>query len=727
MAVLDDRFRISPERVEAQTEVIKYNELFLVTLPDGSIPSGYPGGLGLYFRDTRFLSTLEFLVEEREPNLLSSGVRYSYFSQCDLANPELKVSSGTVVPLQSLHFRFLRLINDAFYQRFRVRNYNLFPVTINLTFRLGADFRDIFEIRGVKRPRRGEPVPVTWQREGAVFRYLGLDGLLRSTVIRWDPFPNELTLEGNDLVVQYSLTVPPKERAYLYWKIGVEVGNRTQAFVPVTIQGSDLKMSFIYAANEQKKRYNAWHEVCTRFESRLPRFDRMLEQALSDLWVLRAVYPEGPVIEAGVPWYATAFGRDALITAWQTLMVNPGICRETLRFLAAHQGRRVDSSREEEPGKIIHEIRRGEMANCREILHTPYYGSVDATLWFIIVLGDFVAWTKDFEFLEEMREPLLKALAWCTDYGDKDGDGYIEYTGDVAGGLQNQGWKDSWDGVPDPEGKSVEPPVALVEVQAYLYAAYRKAGRLLSLLDEKKAAREYEERARTLRKRFNQDFWVRKNDCLGLALDGQKRLIPTVASNMGHALFTGILPPQAAKRVAAKLLSREMFSGWGIRTLSTREKAYNSISYHNGSVWPHDNSIIALGFRRYRLLEELKVLVSALFDAAYEFPYYRFPELFCGFSRRPHARPVRYPVACEPQAWAAGSIFLLLQACFGLSSTLDGLLVQEPVLAPFLDGIRIENMSVHGGRVGIEFFRRGERVFCLPLKKEGDVKIIIEA
>ena len=727
MAALGDRFRISPERVEAQTEVIKYNELFLVTLPDGSIPRGYPGGLGLYFRDTRFLSALEFLVEGQEPHLLSSGVRYSYFCQCDLANPGLKISPAVSLPLQSVHFRLLRLIKDAFYQRFRVRNYNLFPVRLNLVFRLGADYRDIFEIRGMKRLRRGELLPLICKKEGAVFRYTGLDGLLRSTVIDWDPSPDDLYPEGNDLVVTYSLTVPAKERVYIYWRVGVEIGGKTVTTIPVAEQGRDLKAAFAYAATEQKRAYNSWYEACTRFETNRPRFNQMLNQAISDLWVLRATYPEGPVIEAGIPWFATAFGRDALITAWQTLMVNPEICRETLRFLALYQGKKVDSSREEEPGKIIHEIRRGEMANCREILHTPYYGSIDATLWFIIVLGDFITWTRDVDFLKEMAEPLRNALAWCTDYGDKDGDGYVEYTGNIAGGLQNQGWKDSWDGVPDPEGRPVEPPVALVEVQAYLYAAYRKAGRMLSLLGDKEAAKEYEERARILRKNFYRDFWVKENDCLGLALDGQKRLVPTVASNMGHTLFTGILPLQAAKKVAARLLSREMFSGWGIRTLSAREKAYNSISYHNGSVWPHDNSIIALGFRRYNFLRELETLATALFDAAYEFPYYRFPELFCGFSRRPFTKPVRYPVACEPQAWAAGSVFLLLQACLGLRSTPDGLLIQDPVFPPFLGEIRVERMKIHGGEVAMDFVRRGERVFCLPAGKVGDVKIIIEA
>lgn len=721
----DDKLKIAPERVEVQTEVIKSNEIFLITLPDGSVPCGYPGGLGLYYRDTRFLSALEFYVEGTEPNFLAAGTRFSSFFQCDLANPELTVA-GQLIPLQTVHFRLLRLLHGALYQRFRVRNYNLFPVTLTLSFRVGADYRDLFEVRGMKRLERGEILPAQLERDGVVFQYRGRDGLYRTTLLRWDLPPDEVQPEGENVWIRYRVQVPPKERVYLYWAVGVAVDEKKGAFPGVTLP-ADLKGGFLTGAEAQREGFSAWRESCTQFLTPRERFNQMLDQALADLWVLRSEYPEGPVIEAGVPWFATVFGRDALIAAWQTLIVNPQICREVLRFLVKYQGAKVDPAREEEPGKIIHEIRRGEMANCREILHTPYYGSIDATPWFIIVLGDFVHWTQDLEFLQEMHAPLLKALTWCTDYGDRDNDGYIEYAGDVPGGLKNQGWKDSWDGILDPEGRPVEPPVALVEVQAYLYAAYRRASRMLSLLGDRKAAKEYEERSRRLRRNFCRDFWVAEQDCLGLALDGRKRLVKTVASNMGHALFTGILQPAAAKKVAKKLFSRELFSGWGIRTLSTAEKGYNAISYHNGSVWPHDNSIIAFGLRRYNLLEELRLLAEALFDAAYEFPYFRLPELFCGFSRRPNVRPVRYPVACEPQAWAVGSLFLLLQACIGVRVTAEGLLIQRPVLPSFLKELQIRGMKVHDGRVGIDFINRDGRVFCLPIEKTGSVRIIIEA
>ncbi|MEW6573910.1 MAG: glycogen debranching N-terminal domain-containing protein [Bacillota bacterium] len=717
--------RIAPERVEEQPEVIKKDELFMVTLRDGSIPSGYPGGLGLYFRDTRFLSCFEFLVENQKPILLSSGVRYSHFYQGDLTNPEVLTGSGQLLPIQTVHFRFLRLIEGAIYQRFRVTNYSLSPVAMTLTFKLGADFRDIFEIRGTQRERRGDYLPCRFDSRSAVFRYRGLDDLTRTTCISWQPFPESIVEKGDELLITYSLVISAKGKEYIYWKIAVSIEDS-----PITIvceKPKEHKEQFIQAALRQKKEYACWYQSCTRLATDRPRFNQMLNQALSDLRMLYTAYPEGSVIEAGVPWYATVFGRDALITAWQILMINPEVCRETLRFLALYQGDKVDPQREEEPGKIIHEIRRGEMANCKEILHTPYYGSVDATLWFIIVLGEFVEWTGDIEFLKKMRTPFLRALEWCTDYGDKDGDGYIEYSGQAEGGLVNQGWKDSWDGVPDTDGNPVERPLALVEVQAYLYAAYRRAAKMLYQLGEKEPAKHYQTKAQQLCTNFRRDFWVKEGGYLGLALDARKRLIPTMASNMGHALFTGILTPRAAKAVARKLLSPEMFSLWGIRTLSRKERAYNPISYHNGSVWPHDNSIIAAGLRKYNLLQELEKLVSVVFDAALRFPYYRLPEVFCGFGRRPLSAPVRYPIACEPQAWAAGSVFLLLQACLGIQTTPDGLAIKNPVLPAGLKELHLRGLRFHGGKVDIDFEKRKDRVICVPVEKEGEVRVVIEA
>ncbi|MGO0122760.1 amylo-alpha-1,6-glucosidase [Desulfothermobacter acidiphilus] len=721
---LEDSLRIAPASTPGATEVLKNNDIFLVSLPDSSIPAGYPGGLGLYFRDTRFLSRHELLLNGYQPILLSSGVRFSHFCQCDLTNPEIRNEEGKLLaPMESLHLRLLRFINGALHQRLRLTNYGYQTTRLTLLLKLGADYRDIFELRGTLRPKRGAILPFCAGREGLAFRYQGLDNQTRRTMIIWDPVPEDVLAEGDDVALVYHLELHPKDRAYFYWRIIPEL--ETEPAGLIIVKEGDLRASFTRLAAQQKKAYYHWYESCTRLESDRPRINQMLNQALSDLWILQTRYPEGLGIDAGIPWYATLFGRDALITAWQILPINPDLARETLRLLACYQGKTLDPVREEEPGKIIHEIRRGEMANCHEILHTPYYGSIDSTLWFIILLGDYIIWSKDLHFLEEMRSPLQAALDWCCNYGDKDGDGYIEYEGSRHGGLQNQGWKDSWDGVPDTEGKPVQPPIALVEVQGYLYAAYRRACHLFSLLKERDQANFYARKAADLRQRFLKDFWVRKGNYLGLALDGNKRLIPTVASNMGQVLFTGILPPQKARQVADRLFSRDMFSGWGIRTLSRREKAYNPISYHNGSVWPHDNSIIAMGLRYYGFLREVQELASALYDAALRFPYFRLPELFCGFDRRPFASPIRYPVACEPQAWATGSILALLQACLGLKCTTEGLIIQSPLLPTGIQELYLSGMRIHGAKVELEFVRRNGHILCFPTKREGELKITI--
>ena len=457
-----------------------------------------------------------------------------------------------------------------------------------------------------------------------------------------------------------------------------------------------------------------------------PTTNHSLERSVTDLRALYTAYPDGRIVETGIPWYAAPFGRDALITGWQTLCLNPDIARDTLRFLSRYQGRELDERREVEPGKILHEMRRGEMANCGEILHTPYYGSIDATPLFIILLGDYYQWTGDDALLAEMRRPLGAALSWCRDYGDRDGDGYLEYIGRAKGGLTNQGWKDSWGAVVHPDGKLAAPPIALVEVQAYWYRALEQGARLAAALGEEQEARRLLGQARDLKRRFIRDFWMADKECLGFALDGQKKLLSTVVSNMGHCLFTGILEPEAAGKVVRRLFQPDMYSGWGIRTLSKWEKPYNPMSYHNGSVWPHDNAVIAAGLRRYGYLDQLERLFTGLFEAALHFPYYRLPELFCGFTRRPTGAPVRYPIACDPQAWALGTPFMLLRAVLGLSGSTSGLRVSQPRLPSWLRELTVTNLRIRGGVIDLRFTRHRERTHCYLLRKEGDVRVTIE-
>ncbi|MBC7105509.1 MAG: amylo-alpha-1,6-glucosidase, partial [Firmicutes bacterium] len=655
--------RIVPRDFQIETEVLKEGEIFLTTLPTGEVPDGNMGGLGLYYRDTRYLSGLEMYLGDAKPVLLSSTTRGSHFSQIELTNPELCLADGQLIPLQTLHLRLLRVIREALFQRLRLINFNFFPVRITLKFLFAADYMDIFEVRGMARPRRGEILEPRATRNSFLLRYRGLDGVERSTEVSFEPAPTGLRVEGGRAEVDFHLHLPPQKKVHLTCRVTPRAAG--DAAAPREGNPVHLGVAFSTVAIEQAKSYRGWTRHCTGIVTDNQVFNQVLERATTDLRSLFAVYPEGGILEAGVPWYAAPFGRDALVTSWQTLILNPEIARSSLRFLARFQGRRVDPTRDEQPGKIMHELRRGEMAACGEIVHTPYYGSVDSTLWFVILLGELYCWDQDRAFLEEMAGALKGCLTWCREYGDLDGDGYIEYRREAEGGLDNQGWKDSWDGVVDAEGRLPEPPIALVEVQAYLYLALRHAAGLLTALGETGPAEEAAAWAGRLRTRFLRDFWL--GEYLAFALDGRKRPVTTVVSNMGHCLFTGILPPEMARKVAGRLFQQDMYSGWGIRTMGKREKAYNPMSYHNGSVWPHDNAIIAWGLRRHDLLHHLEQLATGLYEASLHFPYNRLPELFCGFTRRAIGGPVRYPIACDPQAWAVGSIFHLLQALLGLT------------------------------------------------------------
>ncbi len=715
-----------PEEVKPATEVIKEGEIFLITLPNGSIPREDKSGLGLYCRDTRFLSCLEVSIAGSPPVFLSSLNKEGHFAQIELAN-SLFWSGETPVPAQSIHLRLIRAVHGGFLQRLRVTNFIDRQLEVALKIRLGADFIDIFEVRGFKRKRRGKLLPAKKQKDGIVFAYLGLDGIYRSTVASFYPPPHEIVLLSGDLAeVNYRLTLLPQKKNYIYMRITPFTGGH-----PGTLPSSDPRRAVrVFTRNLPRKfnQFEEWKKSCASFRSSNQILNRMLERALSDLYSLTAVYQGlGQIIEAGVPWYATAFGRDSLITAWQSLLVNPDLARQTIRFLARFQGKKVDPWREEEPGKILHELRRGEMAGCGEIPHTPYYGSVDSTLWFIILLSEVYFWTGDEAFLLEMAAPLEKALGWCWKYGDLDGDGFIEYARRSKSGLINQGWKDSWNGVIDENGQLPKGPIALVEVQGYYYYALMRAAELYCRLGKRKEAFELRYRASELRKKFLRHFWCPVKGYPCFALDGKKRQISTVVSNAGHLLFTGILGGEQAKKVAERLFMPDMFSGWGIRTMSSSEVAYNPMSYHNGSVWPHDNAIIAVGLKACGYDHLAAQIWSSLYRAALAFPHYRLPELFCGFSRRAEGGPVHYPVACSPQAWASGALFQLLTAVLGICCRGADVYIKRPFLPSFADEIIVENVAAGGGKVALEFTRKGEKTYCSVLDVSGDVRVIVSS
>lgn len=719
-----EEWGIAPEDIKNFTEVLKEGRLFLTSLPSGEIPAENPGELGLYYQDTRFLCCHEIWLENTRPVLLSGVTRDSHYAQIELTNHELPAGDGRVLPLQTVHLRISRVLRDALLQRFRLINFNNFTARLRLKLVLGADYLDVFEIRGLTRPCRGNLAAPQLVSGGVRFSYTGLDGQRRVTVVRFSRLPDRVVINGTRAEATFSFLLPPREKKYLFMRVAPRVtgeGGEDDAVEP------GLEELFYRSARELIEEYGDWQRRCTRFVSDNEIFNEMIRCYTTDLRALTTHYPGlGSIVGAGIPWYGAPFGRDALITSWQTLLLNPDIARSTLVFLAALQGREVNAWREERPGKILHELRFGEMASAGEVPHTPYYGSVDATLWFIILMSEYYHWTGDLDFLTELAPALNMALRWCSKYGDLDGDGFIEYLKESERGLVNQGWKDSWDGVVDRRGVMPEGPVALVEVQAYYYLALRRAAGLLRALGNRDRARELEGRAEVLQQQFIRYFWLPGEQYLAFALDGKKQQVCCTVSNPGHCLFTGILPEDKALAVARRLFAEDMYSGWGIRTMSAREYPYNPMSYHNGSVWPHDNVIIARGLRRYARFEELARLADGLYRAAAFFPYNRLPELFCGFTRRGAVGPVRFPTACDPQAWAVGSIFMLLQSLLGVECRGRNLRVGRPVLPGWLNNVVLYNLRAGGGVVDLEFARKGDRTYCSVLRREGNVRVIME-
>lgn len=720
-----EEWGISPEDIKLSTEVLKEGQAFLTCLPSGMIPGTHPGELGLYYQDTRFLSCLEFQLGDTAPILLSSSTTDSYFAQIELTNHEI-VTGTPVMPLHTLHLRIFRVLKQSLFQRLRVTNFNDQAVEISLKVLLGADYRDIFEVRGLKRVKRGELRQPEIVPHGVLFCYLGLDGKQRSTEIWFSQEPRQARQVGEAVELTFTFKLPPKEKVYLYMTITPIVGEPVES--SFLDQPPRFSAGFGRAARELRGDYSSWKADCTRYYSDNRIFNQLLNTYTTDLRALTTNYPGwGRIIEAGIPWYSAPFGRDALVTSWQTLSVNTSLARDCLRFLAGLQATEKSVWKDATPGKILHEIRFGEMASAGEVPHTPYYGSVDSTLWFIILFSEYYRWTEDYNLVVEMAQTLERCLEWCRVYGDRDGDGYIEYLRESDRGLVNQGWKDSWDGIVDRHGHLPDGAIALVEVQAYYHLALLRMEELFRVLGEEGKAQRYGIEAGNLRDRFIKDFWLEDEGFLAFALDGKKKQVACTVSNAGHCLFTGILTEDLAHRVITRLFEPDMFSGWGIRTMSKRERPYNPMSYHNGSVWPHENAIIARGLRRYGAMVELMKVIDSMYQAAKHFPYHRLPELFCGFTRRGLAGPVKFLTACDPQAWAVGSMFQLVQTMLGIEAQGRYLHVRHPVMPQWINELVIENMKVGTGLVDLEFARKKNgRTYCSVLRTEGQVKVIIE-
>ncbi len=677
-------------------------------------PGLTPGGV--FHNDTRYLSGVQLLIDGQRPLLLSSAVENdNVVLTVDLSNPDIYQDGAIVLPREVLHIRRSKFLwQGTCHERIAVHNFDARAQTCWLTLNFAADFADLFEIRGMQRPRRGETSAAVIGGAKTIFRYMGLDKVERRSEISFDPKPRQLS----------------KSQA-LYQ---LELGPGEHFSIVMTVRCTDSGKKRAKPARAFSEPYRAARRGAARaaslggsVTSSNELANRMLHRAGADLSMLVTDTPQGPYPYAGTPWFSTPFGRDGLITALQMLWLDPELARGVLKYLAAHQATETDERADAEPGKILHETRSCEMAVLGEVPFGHYYGSVDSTPLFVWLAARYFDRSGDLETIRGLWTNIEAALTWIDHYGDRDGDGFVEYYRVSENGLTNQGWKDSSDSVMHADGSLATGPIALCEVQAYVYAARKEAAGLATALGLPARARDLERAAEKLRQAFEEKFWLEELGTYAIALDGAKRPCRVRSSNAGQVLASGIAAPERAERVAAGLMTPEMFSGWGVRTLSADAPRFNPMSYHNGSVWPHDNALIALGLSRYGLKRGASAIFEGLFGAAGHMEMMRFPELFCGFPRRRGVAPVLYPVACAPQAWASVVPFALLQACLGLELCFARREIRfhNPQLPKFLEEIHINDLVLGEASVNLRLKRRGAHTEVAIVSQRGDISIKI--
>ncbi len=705
--------RLHNTMVDIKTFGLKGDLLFVILNPLGDIiPTALSPQEGLFRDDTRFLSRLELRVNGQVPHLLSSTVKEdNLLFTADLTNPRME-TDDTPVHRDVIHiFRSIFVWDNTLHERIRMINFDLRPVEFTLELLFDADFHDVFEIRGVRRKDRGEMLPPETGGNRVVYTYNGKDGITRFTYLNFNPAPD--ILEPRRAL--FHITLKPQASKELV--LGVTADYRKRK--------ARLQVSQAYT--KAARRVTELHKRSVEIHTSNEHFNELLRRSKADICTMVTETPHGPYYYAGIPWYSTAFGRDGLITALECLWINPENARGVLRFLAAHQAHEVDPGRDAEPGKIPHEMRSGEMARTGEVPFERYYGSVDATPLFIILAGEYLKRTGDLETIKTLWPNLKSAFRWMKTYGDADGDGFIEYHRHSEKGLVNQGWKDSFDSVFHSDGSLATGPVALAEVQGYGYLACQFIASIAKALGEREMLSEALLQAKRIKKAFHRAFWSPRTGMYALALDGNKAPCEVRSSNAGQVLLSGLVSKRYAKAVTRALMSEAFFSGWGIRTVSKGEVRYNPMSYHNGSVWPHDNALIAWGFARYGFKDEILRILTGLFDASLFIELRRLPELFCGFDRRTGEGPTLYPVACQPQAWASGAVFLILQAAMGLEfdHVSRSIIFKSPRLPSYLNWLEIKNLSFMDATVDLFLERYKDDVVVKVVDKSGDLHIVI--
>jgi glycogen debranching enzyme len=708
-----------PTEAREELLVIKDGELFLCARTDGDVAAAKVSGEGFYAHDTRYLSEIRFEVGNAPPVALSYAAVDDH-AIVDSTNAGLQREGLPPVPQQSLSIsRELMIASGRLYYLVRVLNFLRDAVTTSVSLALAADFADIFEVRGgSRRAARGHALAPKRLERGLVLADVGEDEVFREAVIELYPQPAEVELDADCVRAYWEVTLEPGVPVTVLMTAEPSLGGRRR---PRRRIGT--------AAAELAQVGSEWTSRCTSITSDNVLFDGLTAVSERDLRALVMPAPGGRIVSAGIPWYVAPFGRDALVTATEALLLNPDLARDALRVLAKLQATQDDRWRDAEPGKILHELRVGELAGAGIVPHTPYYGTADATPLFLMCAADYYAWTGDLETVRALRPALDAALRWIDEFGDLDGDGFIEYERRSPGGLRNQGWKDSHDSVVHADGSLAEGPIALVEIQGYVYRAKVAIAAVYDAFGAPDTAVRLRVEAERLREAFNEAFWNPAEGTYVLALDGRKRKVASVTSNPGHCLYCGIVEPDKAAAVAERLMADDMFCGWGVRTLSSSCTAYNPMSYHNGSVWPHDNAIIAAGLKRYGHDAAVRRIADALFDVATSARDFRLPELYCGFDRSERPAVVAYPVACIPQAWAAAAPFLLLQAMLGISADAPAraLRIERPVLPDWLGRIGLERVRIGDASVTLDFKRDGRVTGFALLEQHGDLDVTMVA
>ena len=701
-----------PSLVERPLRTLKYGDTFAVLDSNGDIGTLPDSPEGLFMRDTRYLSRFDMTIEGRRALLLGSVLEDDNVSlTVDMANPEIRVDERVTMPADAVAIdRTKFLYKGGCYERIGFHNYDPRPHRFVVTIRFGADFRDLFEVRGNRRARHGTARADAVDAAIVTLRYDGLDDVARFTTLTFQPPPRRLQMD----LAEFEIALEPGAKCSIIADIACAEGKPPR---PV---------SFLRAYRQNRRGLKDITRGIATVTSSNALFNEIACRAASDIYMLVSRTEHGFYPFAGIPWFSTVFGRDGIITAMMTLWFDPKIAQGVLRYLAATQATDFDPAADAQPGKILHEIRHGEMANLKEVPFGRYYGTVDATPLFVMLAGMYHARTGDLQTIETIWPAIEAALAWCDTHGDKDRDGFLEYFRETDGGLANQGWKDSQDSIFHADGKLAKGPLALCEVQGYLYAAKEAAARLAALLGHDARAEDLRDEAAALRLRFHEAFWCEAIGTYALALDGEKRQCAVRSSNAGHTLFTGIADPAVARRVAETLMSPEAFSGWGIRTIPIGEPRYNPMSYHNGSIWPHDNALIVMGFARYGLKDQAAQVFHGLFDAAGYQELRRLPELFCGFARRQRRGPTAYPVACAPQAWASATPFALVAACLGLQldHARGEIAFLDPRMPAFLDELVIRDLRLGDASADVRLKRDGDDITVSVIRREGEVRIV---